>query len=85
MNDSPAINKADIGVSMGIYGCDVTRDISDIILLDDDFAKMVDCIEEGKKIFDNLKKTIVYLLTSNITEVFPYIAEIFFGLPSPFS
>jgi sodium/potassium-transporting ATPase subunit alpha len=70
---------------MGISGSDVTKDAADMILLNDDFASIVDGIEEGRKIFDNLKKTIVYLLTSNITEVFPYIAEIFFGLPLPLS
>jgi sodium/potassium-transporting ATPase subunit alpha len=61
---------------MGISGSDVTKDAADMILLNDDFASIVDGVEEGRKIFDNLKKTIVYLLTSNITEVFPYIAEI---------
>lgn len=85
VNDSPAIKKADIGVSMGITGSDVTKDAADMILLNDDFSSIVDGIEEGRKIFDNLKKTIVYLLTSNITEVFPYIAEIAFGLPLPLS
>ena len=85
VNDSPAIKQGDIGISMGISGSDVTKDAADMILLNDDFASIVDGIEEGRKIFDNLKKTIVYLLTSNITEVFPYIAEIFFGLPLPLS
>ena len=70
---------------MGISGSDVTKDAADMILLNDDFASIVDGVEEGRKIFDNLKKTIVYLLTSNITEVFPYIAEIALGLPLPLS
>jgi len=85
VNDSPAIKQGDIGISMGISGSDVTKDSADMILLNDDFASIVDGIEEGRKIFDNLKKTIVYLLTSNITEIVPYIAEIFFGLPLPLS
>lgn len=85
VNDSPAIKQGDIGISMGISGSDVTKDAADMILLNDDFASIVDGIEEGRKIFDNLKKTIVYLLTSNITEVFPYIAEIALGLPLPLS
>ena len=70
---------------MGISGSDVTKDAADMILLNDDFASIVDGVEEGRKIFDNLKKTIVYLLTSNITEVFPYIGEIAIGLPLPLS
>jgi sodium/potassium-transporting ATPase subunit alpha len=85
VNDSPAIKQGDIGISMGISGSDVTKDAADMILLNDDFASIIDGVEEGRKIFDNLKKTIVYLLTSNITEVFPYIAEIAFGLPLPLS
>lgn len=56
-----------------------------MILLNDDFASIVDGIEEGRKIFDNLKKTIVYLLTSNCTEIIPFIAMVLFGLPLPLS
>jgi sodium/potassium-transporting ATPase subunit alpha len=67
VNDSPAIKQGDIGISMGISGSDVTKDAADMILLNDDFASIVDGVEEGRKIFDNLKKTIVYLLTSNMT------------------
>lgn len=85
VNDSPAIKQGDIGISMGISGSDVTKDAADMILLNDDFASIVDGVEEGRKIFDNLKKTIVYLLTSNITEVFPYVGEIAIGLPLPLS
>jgi len=59
---------------MGITGSDVTKDAADMILLNDDFASIVNGVEEGRKIFDNLKKTVVYLLTSNVTEIFPFIA-----------
>lgn len=70
---------------MGISGSDVTKDAADMVLMDDDFASIVNGVEEGRKIFDNLKKTIVYLLTSNIAEVFPYVAYIIFGIPQPLS
>ena len=74
VNDSPAIKQGDIGISMGISGSDVTKDAADMILLNDDFSSIVDGVEEGRKIFDNLKKTIVYLLTSNMTEIWPFNA-----------
>jgi sodium/potassium-transporting ATPase subunit alpha len=70
---------------MGISGSDVTKDAADMILLTDDFASIVDGIEEGRKIFDNLKKTIVYLLTSNITEILPFIALVLLQIPLPLS
>lgn len=70
---------------MGISGSDVTKDAADMILLNDDFASIVDGVEEGRKIFDNLKKTVVYLLTSNITEVFPFLGNVIFQFPLPLS
>ena len=63
---------------MNISGSDVTKDAADMILLDDDFASIVCGIEEGRKIFDNLKKSIIYVLSSNIPEVIPFIAFIAF-------
>ncbi|EAR94958.2 Na,H/K antiporter P-type ATPase alpha subunit family protein (macronuclear) [Tetrahymena thermophila SB210] len=85
VNDSPAIKKADIGVSMNLSGSDVTKDAADMILLDDDFASIVLGVEEGRKIFDNLKKSCVYLLTSNMTEIVPFLAFIILLLPVPLS
>ncbi|KAL4441171.1 hypothetical protein ABPG74_002121 [Tetrahymena malaccensis] len=85
VNDSPAIKKADIGVSMNLSGSDVTKDAADMILLDDDFASIVLGVEEGRKIFDNLKKSCVYLLTSNMTEIIPFLAFIILLLPVPLS
>lgn len=70
---------------MGITGSDVTKDAADMILLNDDFASIVDGVEEGRKIFDNLKKTVVYLLTSNVTEIFPFVGQVIFLLPLPLS
>ena len=70
---------------MGISGSDVTKDAADMILLNDDFASIVDGVEEGRKIFDNLKKTIVYLLTSNMTEIWPFIALVILQIPLPLS
>lgn len=85
MNDSPAIKQGDIGISMGISGSDVTKDAADMILLNDDFASIVDGVEEGRKIFDNLKKTIVYILVSNVIEIVPFLAFVVLLLPLPLS
>ncbi|KAL4509385.1 hypothetical protein ABPG72_018316 [Tetrahymena utriculariae] len=85
VNDSPAIKKADIGISMNISGSDVTKDAADMVLIDDDFASIVNGVEEGRKIFDNLKKTVVYLLTSNMTEIVPFLAFIILQIPLPLS
>ena len=85
VNDSPAIKQADIGISMGITGSDVSKDAADIVLLDDNFASIILGIQEGRKIFDNLKKTIVYLLTSNCTEIFPFVAFMILQFPLPLS
>lgn len=85
VNDSPAIKQGDIGISMGISGSDVTKDAADMILLNDDFGSIIDGVEEGRKIFDNLKKTIVYLLTSNMTEIWPFVALVCVQIPLPLS
>ena len=77
VNDSPAIKKADIGVAMG-SGSDVAKNAADIIILDDDFSSIVKGIEQGRVIFDNLKKCIVYALSSNIPELTPFLLFIIF-------
>lgn len=84
VNDSPAIKKADIGVAMG-SGSDVAKNAADIIILDDNFNSIVKGVEEGRLIFDNLKKAIAYPLTSNIPEVIPYILFIVLQIPLPLS
>lgn len=68
---------------MGITGSDVSKDAADMILLNDDFSSIVDGIEEGRKIFDNLKKVIFYVLTSNIPEITPFLMFILFKIPLP--
>jgi len=82
VNDSPALKKANIGVAMG-SGSQVAKDAADMILLNDDFASIVAGVEEGRLIFDNLKKSIAYTLSSNIPEIAPFLMFILVGLPLP--
>jgi Ca2+-transporting ATPase len=83
VNDAPAVKNADLGVSMGITGTDVTKSASDMVLLDDSFNTIVSAIEEGRGIYENIKKFVNFLLSSNIAEIFIIFFAIVFGWSLP--